>query len=71
MDFLQIIGLIVFVAVYICLSTDIINKTIISLLGGALFVLMGVLDQEKAFHIIDWNVIFLLMSMTYLQAQFD
>ncbi|HOV14288.1 MAG TPA: ArsB/NhaD family transporter [Spirochaetota bacterium] len=63
MDFLQIIGLIVFVAVYICLSTDIINKTIISLLGGALFVLMGVLDQEKAFHIIDWNVIFLLMSM--------
>ncbi|OHD19181.1 MAG: hypothetical protein A2Z98_00565 [Spirochaetes bacterium GWB1_27_13] len=63
MDFFQIIGLIVFVLVYVCISTDIINKTIVALVGAAFFVVAGILSQEKAFEIIDWNVIFLLFSM--------
>lgn len=44
-----------------------IHKTIIAIFGAALVIVLGVLNQHEAFHLeeygIDWNVIFLLISM--------
>jgi Na+/H+ antiporter NhaD/arsenite permease-like protein len=58
-----IISLILFVGVYIALTTEIINKTAAALLGAMLMVLAGIINQEAAFEHIDWNVIFLLIGM--------
>jgi Na+/H+ antiporter NhaD/arsenite permease-like protein len=57
------IALSLFLIIYIIISTEKINKTIIALMGGAIFITLDIIGQEAAFHIIDWNVIFLLISM--------
>jgi Na+/H+ antiporter NhaD/arsenite permease-like protein len=63
METLTWVSLALFLCAYIIISTEKINKTIIALLGGALFIILGILQQEKVFESIDWNVIFLLVSM--------
>ena len=44
-----------------------IHKTIVAISGAALMLILKILDQHEAFHLeelgIDWNVIFLLISM--------
>lgn len=44
-----------------------IHKTIIAIFGASLVIALGVLEQHEAFHVeefgVDWNVIFLLISM--------
>jgi len=44
-----------------------IHKTVIAIFGAALVIVLGVLNQHEAFHLeeygVDWNVIFLLISM--------
>ncbi|MDR3171299.1 MAG: ArsB/NhaD family transporter [Treponema sp.] len=57
------IAVVMFLGIFIIISTEKINKTIIAILGGGLFVGLGIIDQEAAFKVIDWNVIFLLVSM--------
>ncbi|ADN01746.1 hypothetical protein STHERM_c07960 [Spirochaeta thermophila DSM 6192] len=61
----QIYGaLILFVVIYVLISLEKINKTILALLGGSLFLVLKFLTQEVAFlEHIDWNVILLLVSM--------
>jgi len=56
-------ALVVFLLVYVCISTEKINKTIAALFGAGLFIIAGVVSQESLFDAIDWNVIFLLVSM--------
>jgi Na+/H+ antiporter NhaD/arsenite permease-like protein len=63
MSTLAWIALALFLIIYIIISTDKINKTIVALLGGSVFIFLGIIGQEEAFRIIDWNVIFLLISM--------
>ncbi len=58
-----IIGLSIFIIIYLIMSFEIFNKTITVLLGGTIFIILGYIHQEKAFMGIDWNVIFLLISM--------
>lgn len=59
----------VFVAAYVLIASDRFDKTKIALAGGALMIMLGVVDQHTAFHGrhevegIDWNTIFLLMGM--------
>jgi len=59
----------IFVVVYILIASEKIDKTKLALAGGALMILLGVIDQHTAFHGtheiegIDWNTIFLLMGM--------
>jgi len=45
------------------MTFDVFNKTIIVLIGASIFIALGFINQEKAFLSIDWNVIFLLISM--------
>ena len=60
----MIIALSIFIVCYIFIATEKINKIVVSLTGAVIFMLLGYVDQEKAFsHYIDWNVIFLLIGM--------
>jgi Na+/H+ antiporter NhaD/arsenite permease-like protein len=57
----------IFVLVYGLIVTEKIHKTILAIVGASTMIVLGILTQEEAFHSpelgIDWNVIFLLVSM--------
>jgi Na+/H+ antiporter NhaD/arsenite permease-like protein len=53
----------VFLAAYVAIATERIDRTIAALLGGLLVVALGIVDQHAAFEAIDFNVIFLLAGM--------
>ena len=53
----------IFLITYAFIVSDRVHRTIVALLGGLAIILIGVLDQDQAFHAIDWNVIFLLAGM--------
>ncbi len=63
MDFLNIFAIVIFVIVYVFISNEKVNKTIIVLLGASIYVIFGIISQENAYAAIDWNVIFLLIGM--------
>jgi len=52
----------IFLLTYALIVSERIHRTISALLGGLAMILF-VLPQDKAFHAIDWNVIFLLAGM--------
>ncbi|MEK6221368.1 MAG: ArsB/NhaD family transporter [Chloroflexota bacterium] len=52
----------IFFLTYALIVTEKIHRTLSALLGGIAMILF-VVPQEKAFHAIDWNVIFLLAGM--------
>jgi Na+/H+ antiporter NhaD/arsenite permease-like protein len=57
----------IFFLAYIVIVTERIHKTVVALLGAALMLALGIVDQHEAFHSeslgIDYNVIFLLIGM--------
>lgn len=58
-----IIGVSFFILLFLLISLEVINKTILALLGGVLFIAMGIINEYQAYEEIDWNVIFLLIGM--------
>lgn len=56
-----------FIAAYALIVSEKIHKTIVAIFGASLMIVLGILTQEEAFHSldlgVDWNVIFLLISM--------
>ncbi len=52
----------IFLLTYALIVSEKIHRTISALMGGIVMILF-VVPQEKAFHAIDWNVIFLLAGM--------
>ena len=57
----------IFILVYALIISEKVHKTILSMFGAALMIILGIVTQEEAFYSIDlgvdWNVIFLLISM--------
>lgn len=57
----------IFILAYGLIISERIHKTIVAIVGAGLVLVLGILDQHEAFHMeelgIDWNVIFLLISM--------
>lgn len=57
----------VFVISYAVIVSEKIHKTIVAIMGAALVLVFKILHQHEAFHVeelgVDWNVIFLLISM--------
>ncbi|MCL4456514.1 MAG: ArsB/NhaD family transporter [Nitrospirae bacterium] len=57
----------IFLLAYAAIISEKIHKTIIAIFGAGLILVFKILQQHEAFHIeefgIDWNVIFLLISM--------
>lgn len=68
MTWIMWITLGLFTIVYIAISTEKINKTILALFGAGLFAFFHFLEGEHIFSAIDWNVIFLLVSMMIIVA---
>jgi len=58
-----IIAIGVFLVTYAFIVTEKIHRTIISMAGGILMVILGIIDQETALHHIDFNTIGLLTGM--------
>jgi Na+/H+ antiporter NhaD/arsenite permease-like protein len=57
----------IFLIAYAIIVSEKIHKTIIAVFGAGLMLVLKILEQHEAFHTeelgIDWNVIFLLISM--------
>jgi Na+/H+ antiporter NhaD/arsenite permease-like protein len=57
----------IFLIAYAVIVSEKIHKTIIAVFGAGLMLVLKILQQHEAFHTeelgIDWNVIFLLISM--------
>ena len=58
----------IFLITYALIVTERVHRTIAALLGGVAIILFGVLEQDEAFHAIDWNVIFLLAGMMMIAS---
>jgi len=58
-----IIGVTFFILLFILISLEIVNKTVLAILGAVLFIAMGIINEHQAYAEIDWNVIFLLIGM--------
>jgi len=58
-----LIALIIFITTLIFVSLEKINRTVIALSGGLLFILSKILNQHEAFSAIDFNTIGLLTGM--------
>jgi Na+/H+ antiporter NhaD/arsenite permease-like protein len=52
-----------FVLAYVLIAFEPIDRTLIALLAGMLVVVLGVIDQNRAFQAIDLNVVLLLTAM--------
>jgi Na+/H+ antiporter NhaD/arsenite permease-like protein len=62
------IALTIFFLAYLMIMTEWVNKMSAALLGGFLVVTFGIVEQNKAFAAVDWNVIFLLIGMMMVMA---
>jgi len=62
----MLVAITIFIIAYVLIASEKINKALVALMGGTLMILSNVLSQENAFEHIDWNVIFLLISMMFL-----
>jgi len=58
-----VVASVLFVAVYVLIITEKINRAILGLLGAGLMILCGVLTQEAALRGVDFNTIGLLLGM--------
>jgi len=58
----------VFVAAYVLIALDRLDRTLVALLAGLLVVALGIVDQHDAFAAIDLNVIFLLAGMMIIAS---
>jgi Na+/H+ antiporter NhaD/arsenite permease-like protein len=60
-------AIVIFVAAYVLIATEKVDRTKVALGGAALMLLFHVTDAEKAFFSeesgVDWNVVFLLLGM--------
>jgi Na+/H+ antiporter NhaD/arsenite permease-like protein len=57
------IAVFLFVATYLLIMSDKVNRAILSLLGAGLLILLGVMTQQQAIHAIDFNTLGLLLGM--------
>jgi len=57
------LSIIIFVLVYALIMSEKIHRTIVAMLGAAIIIAIGIVNQEKAFASIDFNTIGLLIGM--------
>jgi Na+/H+ antiporter NhaD/arsenite permease-like protein len=58
---------VIFLLAYAVIVSEKIHKTVVAVFGASLMLVLKILEQHEAFHVeefgVDWNVIFLLISM--------
>ncbi|MBP7653323.1 ArsB/NhaD family transporter [Candidatus Dependentiae bacterium] len=68
MSIQSVIASLLFLIIFLLISTEKIHKTVIALTGAVIFILFRFTEQNKAFADVDWNVIFLLVGMMMIVA---
>ena len=69
MDIEAIFAVTVFVVVLAVIAAEVVNRTVAALLGAAVVVSFGVVEQHKAAaEFVDWNTIGLLLGMMVIVA---
>jgi Na+/H+ antiporter NhaD/arsenite permease-like protein len=68
MGFDALITVVVFLAVYVCIAFEWLNKAIAALLGVMALLIMGVIDDHTAASYIDFETIMLLIGMMGIVA---
>lgn len=63
MGITSILAGLIFLLIFTLIVTEKFNKTVLAVTGAAIFVVLKFLDSGQAFHHIDWEVIFILVSM--------
>ena len=57
----------IFLVAYALIVSERIHKTIVALSGASLILLLKIIEQREAFHVldlgVDWNVVLLLVGM--------
>jgi len=53
----------VFLITYAFIISEKLNRTVVALMGGMLVIFLGILEQEKAIEMIDFNTLGLLTGM--------
>jgi Na+/H+ antiporter NhaD/arsenite permease-like protein len=57
------LSIIIFVLAYVLIMSERVHRTIVAMLGAAIIIAIGVVNQAKAFQYIDFNTIGLLIGM--------
>jgi len=70
MDFTAIAGLIIFAVSIILVITGWIDSVLAALIGVIFMVYFGVMTDVDAFKAVDWNVIFILLSIWIISGYF-
>ncbi|ATY86399.1 hypothetical protein CVV65_03140 [Kyrpidia spormannii] len=66
MDHTALLAVGIFVITYAFIVSEWVHRAIISMVGAALVVLLGIVDQDTAIHHIDFNTLGLLIGMMVL-----
>jgi len=70
MELIQVIALVIFLAAVGLIIWGKLDRAVVGLVGVALMVLLGVMDESEAFLAVDWNVIAILFSIWIIAAYF-
>ena len=70
MDFMTMLAIGIFVVTIIVVITGWIDSTAAALLGVAVMIWMGVMSEDDAFKIVDWNVMAILVSIWTIAGYF-
>ncbi|MGV2622218.1 UNVERIFIED_CONTAM: ArsB/NhaD family transporter [Halobacillus marinus] len=61
-----VLALLIFVASYVLIMTEKLNRALVAIAGGVLLLMANVYEWEQAFGFIDWETVALLFSMMVL-----
>lgn len=64
----MVLSIIIFVAVYVLIAFELVDKTAAALAGAVAVILLGLVPYEEAKAAIDMNVLFLLMGMMIVMS---
>jgi Na+/H+ antiporter NhaD/arsenite permease-like protein len=63
-----VLAAVIFLGAYALIASDRVHRTIVALCGAAVVLALRLVDQRVAFASVDWNTIFLLLSMMIIVA---
>ncbi|MGN0874808.1 MAG: SLC13 family permease [Akkermansia sp.] len=63
MDYYVLAAIVIFLITYGLIISEKVHRTVIALVGAMIMVLVGIITQEEAVHVIDFNTLALLTGM--------
>ncbi len=70
MDFAQWLALGVFAVTILIVVTNVVDSTLAALIGVAVMIWLGVMNEAEAFGYVDWNVMAILVSIWLIAGYF-